>query len=198
MRALRDEIVDLGPYAFQELTFATAIENCMPVWQRRLRVRGSARHRAHRPSPGDGRRPVPDRAGGGRERWAARQREGGSSSRSGRSAPRSSCAWPTTAAASTATGPLAPSEPGHLGLASMRERAELMDGALEIETSSAARRVLVRAPLRAGARRSRSSRARWRSGPPARGPPRRASRTCCGGACEPCSWRSSSSCAICL
>ena len=35
VRALRDEIVDLGPYAFQEMTFEIAIENCMPVWQRR-------------------------------------------------------------------------------------------------------------------------------------------------------------------
>ena len=35
VRALRDEIVELGPYAFQEMTFSTAIENCLPVWQRR-------------------------------------------------------------------------------------------------------------------------------------------------------------------
>ena len=35
VRALRDEIVDLGPYAFREITFDTAIEDCMPVWQRR-------------------------------------------------------------------------------------------------------------------------------------------------------------------
>jgi signal transduction histidine kinase len=38
-------------------------------------------------------------------------------------------------------------EPGHLGLASMRERAELMRGSLEIETSDRGTRVLVRAPL---------------------------------------------------
>ena len=35
LRALRDEIVDLGPYAFQEISFDTAIEDCMPVWRRR-------------------------------------------------------------------------------------------------------------------------------------------------------------------
>jgi len=40
------------------------------------------------------------------------------------------------------------SEPGHLGLQSMRERAELMDGELEIESSDRGTRVLVRAPLR--------------------------------------------------
>jgi signal transduction histidine kinase len=31
IRTLRDEIVDLGPYAFEELGFGTAIENCIPV-----------------------------------------------------------------------------------------------------------------------------------------------------------------------
>jgi two-component system, NarL family, sensor kinase len=43
--------------------------------------------------------------------------------------------------------PLGDGQPGHLGLASMRERAELLDGTLEIETSERGTRVLVRAPL---------------------------------------------------
>ena len=42
-------------------------------------------------------------------------------------------------------------EPGHLGVASMRERAELMDGRLEIESSDRGTRVLVLAPLRTAA-----------------------------------------------
>src|SRR5207237_7080005 len=33
--ALRDEIVGLGPYAFEELTFAVAVEQCQAVWERR-------------------------------------------------------------------------------------------------------------------------------------------------------------------
>jgi len=45
------------------------------------------------------------------------------------------------------TDPLGASEPGHLGVASMRERAELMDGTLDIETSGRGTRVLVLAPL---------------------------------------------------
>jgi signal transduction histidine kinase len=44
--------------------------------------------------------------------------------------------------------PLGPSEPGHLGLAMMRERAEMLGGTLDIETSELGTRVLVRAPLR--------------------------------------------------
>jgi signal transduction histidine kinase len=43
--------------------------------------------------------------------------------------------------------PLGPSEPGHLGLAMMRERAELLGGELDIETSGRGTRVLIRAPL---------------------------------------------------
>jgi signal transduction histidine kinase len=43
--------------------------------------------------------------------------------------------------------PLEDGEPGHLGLASMRERAELMEGTLEIETSERGTRVLVLAPV---------------------------------------------------
>ena len=45
------------------------------------------------------------------------------------------------------TTPFGSSEPGHLGLQSMRERAELMDGELEIESSDRGTRVLVRAPF---------------------------------------------------
>ena len=43
--------------------------------------------------------------------------------------------------------PLGAAEPGHLGLAMMRERAELLDGTLDIETSELGTRVLVLVPL---------------------------------------------------
>ena len=35
IRALRDEIVNLGPYAFEELSFEIAVERCIPIWRRR-------------------------------------------------------------------------------------------------------------------------------------------------------------------
>src|SRR3954451_15370894 len=43
--------------------------------------------------------------------------------------------------------PLGPNEPGHIGLATMRERAELIGGRLEIRTSEKGTTVLARVPL---------------------------------------------------
>src|SRR5436309_8821602 len=36
--ALRDEIVGLGPYAFDELTLDVALEQCVPTWSRRYQL----------------------------------------------------------------------------------------------------------------------------------------------------------------
>jgi signal transduction histidine kinase len=49
------------------------------------------------------------------------------------------------------TDPLGPEEPGHIGLATMRERAELAGGRLLIDTSPQGTTVRVRAPLVASA-----------------------------------------------
>ena len=43
--------------------------------------------------------------------------------------------------------PLGPGEPGHIGLASMRERAEILGGLLEIESGDGRTRVCARIPL---------------------------------------------------
>ena len=42
--------------------------------------------------------------------------------------------------------PLLAADPGHLGLASMRERAEVLDGVLDIASSDRGTRVLVQVP----------------------------------------------------
>ena len=35
VQALRDEMLDLGPYAYEEFSLEAALERCVPVWQRR-------------------------------------------------------------------------------------------------------------------------------------------------------------------
>jgi signal transduction histidine kinase len=150
IRALRDEIVDLGPYAFEELGFATAIENCIPVWRRRYRFEVMAAiERVELPwdMAGDLFRIAQEAViNAGRhadaEAVSISLRTVGSEvelrvTDNGHGFPEN--------------GPLDASEPGHLGLASMRERAELLDGTLAIDTSDRGTRVLVRAPLRARA-----------------------------------------------
>jgi two-component system NarL family sensor kinase len=148
VRALRDEIVELGPYAFQEITFGTAIEACLPVWQRRygLEVR-LAIERVELP---------PEMAG---DLFRIAQEAVVNAGRHAE-ASRVELSLRTIGnqielrVADDGHGfdgrpPFAATEPGHLGLASMRERAELMDGELEIESSDRGTRVLVRAPLKA-------------------------------------------------
>jgi two-component system, NarL family, sensor kinase len=146
LRALRDEIVDLGPYAFQELTFDTAIEDCLPVWRRRYGFEvGLAIERIALP---------PEMAG---DLFRIAQE---AVVNAGRHANAKAVSISLRTLGSRVelrvaddghgfdgNGSLAAGEPGHLGLASMRERAELMDGTLEIESSERGTRVLVLAPL---------------------------------------------------
>jgi len=146
LRALRDEIVDLGPYAFQELSFDTAIEDCLPVWRRRYGFEvGLAIERIDLP---------PEMAGDlfriAQEAVvnAGRHAEAKAVSISLRTLDsRVELRVADDGHGFDHNGALAPGEPGHLGLASMHERAELMDGTLEIESSARGTRVLVLAPL---------------------------------------------------
>jgi signal transduction histidine kinase len=143
---LRDEIVDLGPYAFAELSFATAIENCMPVWKRRYGFEVMATIQ---------RVELPPAMAGDLFRIAQE-----AVANAGRHAEAEAVSISLRTVDSevelrvTDNGhgfeesfPLAVAEPGHLGLASMRERAELLDGRLEVETSDRGTKVLVRVPL---------------------------------------------------
>jgi signal transduction histidine kinase len=147
VRALRDEIVELGPYAFQEITFSTAIESCLPVWQRRygFEVRLAIERVELSPEmAGDLFRIAQEAVVNAGRHAEATRVELSLRSLNGEVELR---------VADNGHGfdgqpSLAPSDPGHLGLASMRERAELMDGQLEIESSDRGTRVLVRAPMR--------------------------------------------------
>jgi two-component system, NarL family, sensor kinase len=148
LRALRDEIVDLGPYAFQEVSFDTAIENCLPVWRRRYGFEvGLAIERIDL---------APEMAGDlfriAQEAVvnAGRHAHAKAVSISLRMVDsRVELRVADDGRGFDGNGPMASGEPGHLGLASMRERAELMDGTLEIESSDRGTRVLVLAPLQA-------------------------------------------------
>ena len=146
LRALRDEIVDLGPYAFQEISFDTAIENCLPVWQRRYGFEiGVAIERIELPPEMRGHlfRVAQEAVVN-----AGRHAEAEAVSISLRTVgSQVELRVTDDGHGFEGTDPLGAGEPGHLGLASMRERAELMDGTLEIETSELGTRVLVLAPV---------------------------------------------------
>jgi signal transduction histidine kinase len=148
VRALRDEIVELGPYAFQEVSFATAIENCLPVWQRRYGVQMRLAIEEVELPPeiaGDLFRIAQEAVvNAGRHAQATRV-ELSLRTVDGNIELRVADDGHGFDRMSAFAGP----EPGHLGLASMRERAELMDGKLEVDSSHRGTRVLVLAPLKA-------------------------------------------------
>ena len=146
LRALRDEIVDLGPYAFQEISFETAIENCLPVWRRRYGFEvGLAIARIDMPPEMRGHLfRIAQEAVVNAGRHAEAQAVSISLRTVGSQV---ELRVTDDGHGFDGTDPLIASEPGHLGLASMRERAELMDGTLEIESSERGTRVLMLAPL---------------------------------------------------
>ena len=145
--ALRDELIGLGPYAFDELSFDVAIEQCRPVWQRRYEIEielavdhvnlsnevcgslfgicqeavANAGHHAQASRVVVTLRVVGDEI-------ELRVSDDGKGF--------------------TGPGPLSSTTSGHIGLASMRERADLIGGHLEIETGERGTKVVVRAPLR--------------------------------------------------
>jgi two-component system, NarL family, sensor kinase len=147
VRALRDEIVELGPYAFQEISFETAVESCLPVWQRRygFEVRLAIERIPLAPeTAGDLFRIAQEAVVNAGRHADAKTVE--LSLRTVRDKVELRIA--DDGHGFDGDDPLAHAEPGHLGLASMRERAELMDGVFKIETSDRGTRVLVLAPLK--------------------------------------------------
>ncbi len=147
VRTLRDEIIDLGPYAFQELSFDTAVENCIPVWKRRYGFEVMATIERLELAPdiaGDLFRIVQEAVVN-----AGRHAQADTVSINLRSVDRLVELRVTDNGHGFVNGdPLGGDAPDHFGLASMRERAELLDGELDIETSELGTRVLVTVPLR--------------------------------------------------
>jgi signal transduction histidine kinase len=142
---LREEIVSLGPYAIDEVTLDAALEQCAPVWAKRYGIEidldleqldlandlcGSLFGIAQEAVVNAGRHAEARRVDvslarhdGHVELRVADDGHGFAPER-----------------------PFAPDEPGHIGLATMRERAELVDGALRIDTSADGTVVLARVP----------------------------------------------------
>ncbi len=144
--ALRDEIVGLGPYAFRELSFETAIAECAPVWRRRF---GVDVRLALEPVA------LPPEVSGPLFQIAQE-----AVTNVGRHAAAATVTVSLNIQKGTVEllvqddgkgfGDVTPAlneASGHIGLASMRERAELIDGRLSIESSSRGTTVRVRVPL---------------------------------------------------
>jgi signal transduction histidine kinase len=156
--ALRDEIVDLGPFSFEQHGYEDAVERCAQVWERRygLQLRLQLERLDLPAETAADLFSVTQEAvaNAGRHAHASsvsidlRVREGSIELR-----------VMDDGGGFDGVDPLGPTEVGHLGLASMRERAELLGGELAIESSERGTKVLLRAPFgRRPRRRPRSGR----------------------------------------
>lgn len=154
VRALRDEIVNLGPYAFEELSFEIAVERCIPVWHRRYdcSVSVDAHVDLLEPEMANDLFRITQEAVANACKHGEAQRV----------AVTLECAGGHADLRIVDNGkgfgdgdPLRQQEPGHIGLASMRERAELMQGTLNIRSKPGRTEVHVRVPLASTLRRNR-------------------------------------------
>jgi signal transduction histidine kinase len=151
IRALRDEIVSLGPYAFEELSFEIAVERCIPLWQRRYSCDVTVdAHIELEPQVANDLFRITQEAVANACKHGESDHVHVTLEREGDDA--------VLRVVDNGKGfgdvdPLGSHEPGHIGLASMRERTELLGGVLEITTQPGRTKVEVRVPL-GGPRRS--------------------------------------------
>jgi signal transduction histidine kinase len=146
LRALRDEMVDLGPHAFQQVTFEGAIEDCLPVWQRRYGIQVLLQLERIELPP----EVVGDLFHIAKEAVvnAGRHAEASTVSISLRTVGNHvELRLMDDGKGLGDVDPMSPPEPGHLGLASIRERTELLEGKLSIESSKHGTKLVVLAPL---------------------------------------------------
>lgn len=152
VRALRDEIVSLGPYAFEELSFEIAVEQCLPVWRRRwgCEVKVDAERIELAPEVAN-------------DLFRITQEAVANACKHGEAANVDVSLRDTDGFAELRVrdygkgfggiDPFDPDEPGHIGLASIRERAALLYGHFEIRSLDDGVEVLVRVPRGSGRRR---------------------------------------------
>lgn len=146
--SLRDEIVSLGPYAMDELSLDTAVEQCAPVWAKRFELEveldlerldlsnqlcGSLFGIAQEAVANAGRHAAARHVTVSLHRLDGvvelRVRDDGHGFRG---------------------EPFATDDPSHIGLATMRERAELAGGELAIDTGDGGTTVIARVPYVSG------------------------------------------------
>jgi signal transduction histidine kinase len=145
VHALRDEILSLGPHAYQELSFEMAVEEALPVWQRRYGV--PIELDCERLDLGSELEGALFRIA--QEAVANAGRHAGATQigvRLHKANGRVELAIADDGRGFRDVGMLRRSEPGHLGIASMRERAEAVGGRLEIATGQNGTTVRVIAP----------------------------------------------------
>lgn len=145
--ALRNELIALGPVAFDELSFQEAVEQCAPAWRRRydLAVQTDL---ADLDIPNE----VCGALFGIAQEAVANAGRHAAASRVALTL-RSADGHVELSVADDGRGfgdvnPLGPREPGHLGLASMRERAAIVGGDLAIASSDAGTEVRIRVPAK--------------------------------------------------
>lgn len=144
--ALRDELVGLGPYAFDELTVDAALEECVPAWSRRYQIEiGLTLERMNLVNEACG-----SLFGIAQEAVVNAGRHANAKQVS--ITLRTVDGEVELRVSDDGTGfegeqPLGPNEPGHIGLATMRERAELVGGRLEIRSGAKGSTVIARVPL---------------------------------------------------
>jgi signal transduction histidine kinase len=153
IRALRDEIVNLGPYAFEELSFEIAVERCIPVWHRRYGCSVSV----------DANIELEPQVAN--DLFRITQEAVANACKHGESdhvqvTLELEAADAVLHVVDNGKGfgdvdPLGPHVPGHIGLASMRERTQLLNGSLNIETKPGRTEVSVRVPVGGQRRRNR-------------------------------------------
>jgi signal transduction histidine kinase len=143
---LRNEIVELGPHAFEEVSFEQAVSECIELWERRfgVSVKTEINDRGLDPEVAGPLFRITQEA----------------VANAGKHADASTIVLRVKREQGLATleveddgrgfgnvDPLGSSQPGHIGLASMRERAEMLGGELAIDSSDSGTCVRIRVPV---------------------------------------------------
>jgi signal transduction histidine kinase len=146
IQVLRDEMLELGPYAFEELSYGAAVERLRPVWERRFGIETRLElERVDLPSDIEGElfRITQEAVTNAGKHGAADTVRISLERRDGEL----ELAVFDDGSGLNGIDPLDATEPGHIGLASMRERAELLGGRMTIESTRAGTTVRVRSPF---------------------------------------------------